>query len=771
MRALRDRDYRQHLLERFGFLPATLRATTPGALWFHAVSVGEVLCALSLIRRVKQSQPRRRVYLSCGTVAGRRVAEQKLHGLASGVFYAPLDYRFAVRKVLRALQPSVVVVLETEIWPNLYREARRAGAGLLIVNGRISDRSLPRYRWCRWLFSEVLKLPQAILVQGPSMAERFRCLGAPSQRVIEAGNLKFDFDPEAVPPPPEVHGLIEQLQPDRVWIAASTMPPLGSSDPDEDDAVLDAFEHLAARHPRLLLILAPRRPERFELVASKLAERRLNWVRRSSLRGCETLSLPGVLLLDSIGELAGVYRFADVVFVGGSLARRGGHNVLEPAFFGSAVVVGPHNENFAEIVEEFRRENAIVVIERPEELGDAIAQLLNDDQKRKALGERARNLANRRRGATERALRWIEQLSRQSIFVLPPCWAGRVALRPATWLWTLGSELKKRIDLLRQKRLGTPVVSVGGLTVGGAGKTPLVLALCRWLCEASIRPAVLTRGYRRRKTRPVIARPGQEVDPVLTGDESQLLIKSGCASVGISADRYRVGRELEVSLKPDLFLLDDGFQHWRLARDLDIVLVDALDPAGGGALVPLGRLREGLDALRRAHVVVITRCREDRPIEGIEQLVRKYNPHVPIYHARVVARDWWNAIDEQPLPLAQLSRYRVYAFCGLARPASFWASLEELDLQVSGRRAFPDHHRYGVRDLRELAAAAHRAKAEVLVTTEKDLVNLCPDFPRYLAGMPLYCLRIDIELEEREELVSRIAALVREKERSRVKLV
>ena len=183
--------------ERFGFLPPSFKPTGPGSFWFHAVSVGEVLSAVELIRRVRSIQPHAEIFVSVSTLAGREVADRRLAGLANGVFYAPLDYRSVIRRVLRRIRPAVVVVLETEIWPNLYRESKRAGASLMVVNGRISDRALPRYKRWSGFFKHVLRWPDAILVQSEQDRERYLMAGAPEDRVRVAGNLKYDFTPPA----------------------------------------------------------------------------------------------------------------------------------------------------------------------------------------------------------------------------------------------------------------------------------------------------------------------------------------------------------------------------------------------------------------------------------------------------------------------------------------------------------------------------------------------------------------------------------------------
>ncbi len=237
--ALRPR-YLATLGERFGWLPRSLNQTAAGGIWLHAVSVGEVLSIGELVKRLRDEMPSIPVFISVGTLAGRAMAEQKLSRLVDGVFYAPLDFAFVVRRFLRRVRPSVVVVTETEIWPNLYREVKRAKCGLIVVNGRISDRAAPSYRRWRWFFRHVLRWPDLILAQTPEIAARYIDSGAAAEKVLIGGNLKYDVQPAE--PPAEVIAFLDRLAPERVWIAASTMPP------DEDDVVIGAFRALATQH-------------------------------------------------------------------------------------------------------------------------------------------------------------------------------------------------------------------------------------------------------------------------------------------------------------------------------------------------------------------------------------------------------------------------------------------------------------------------------------------------------------------------------------------
>jgi 3-deoxy-D-manno-octulosonic-acid transferase len=741
LRAIRDHRYLGTLGERLGFLPASFRETAAGAVWLHAVSVGEVLSSVELVRRLRAELPMARVYVSTATLAGRSVAEERLRGLAAGVFYAPLDYCFAVRRVLRALRPRLVVVMETEIWPNLYREAKRAGCGLVIVNGRISDRAMPRYRRLARFFSQILGLADAILVQTAVSLERYLELGAPAVRTRLAGNLKYDFAPKQAQVPAAIEDLIACVKPAEVWIAASTMPPAEPGDPDEDDAVIGAFGELAAAHPGLLLILAPRRPERFDTAAGKLAQAGVPFVRRSELTPGGSVALPGVLLLDSIGELSSLFGLAQVVFMGGTLAHRGGHNILEPAFFARPVIIGPHMENFPEIAAAFRAVGAVLEVEAPSGLVRAVGTLLANPPQRERIGTAARTIAESERGATGRA---VDELRDQYWRALP------VPKRPAPldlllWplarLWAVGAAVKTARDLSRQATLDTPVISVGGLAVGGTGKSPLVLWLAQRLSERGYRPSILTRGYRRQSGPPqTVLGPGETAPIAVTGDEAQVYVRVGLGPVGIGAGRAAAGRLIEQQYHPGVFILDDGFQHHRLARCLDIVTLDALDPFAGGDVLPRGRLREGPSGLGRAGLVLVTRLAKGGRADALVAAVRLHNPSVPLFTSCVVP---------EPLEI----QGRAGAFCGLGNPEAFWQTLEQAGVHPEFLRAFADHHRYTREELRALAR-----DVDVLVTTEKDFMNLPEGWSDAIAPVCLVEVKIRIEIDQEEEFLAVVEA-------------
>jgi tetraacyldisaccharide 4'-kinase len=736
------------LTERLGFLPAAIQTTGTGAIWFHAVSVGEVLSAAELIRALRAAHPRTRMYVSTTTLAGRATADQKLEGLADGVFFAPLDYRSAVRRVLRRLRPAAVVVLETEIWPNLYRESKRAGAWLILVNGRISDRALPRYRRWRWFFRHALRCADMIYAQSAEDEHRFVAAGARLDHVQVAGNLKYDFTPPTDGMALTIREFLEETKPTKIWIAASTMPPADATDVDEDDVVLAAFKEVS--RPGLLLILAPRRPERFDLVAGKLKRAGILFVRRTDLR---PLALPGVMLVDSIGDLAALFEKADVVFMGGTLARRGGHNILEPAYFAKPVIVGPHMENFAAVAREFHAAEAVEKIEDSGALKTAVARLLDDPGE---LGARARDLAMSKRGVVDRLAKEVWEACSNGVPNPPRTLLARVTLTPLSWCWAAGHRANMARQKAQRRSLSTRVVSIGGLTMGGTGKSPMVAHLARRLRERGRNPAILTRGYHRKAHDPLVVVPrGEKASIALTGDEGQLYVQAGDAHVGIGANRYESGRRIEETLSPDLFILDDGFQHIKLARDRDIVMIDALDPFGGG-MFPLGRRREPLKSLARASAIVITRVEEGRDVAGLRLCVRQFNPEAPIFVSRIAPREWIDYESKVSMPAGDFKAGPVAAFCGLGNPRAFWQTLDDLGIEVAFRWAFSDHHHYRPAELERLAKQAAHLGASTLVTTEKDMINLCDHAPAIVAPSKLLWLRIGIEIDREEEFLQHI---------------
>jgi 3-deoxy-D-manno-octulosonic-acid transferase len=401
---LRLGKYRAGLAERLGRVPARIRvgAELP-VLWVHAVSVGEVLAIAPLVGEMRAQGFR--VVVSTTTHTGQKLARDKFG--AENVFYFPIDLGVCIGPYLRALRPRLVVLAETEFWPNFLRLARASGARLAVVNARISDRSLPRYRRWKGLLRRALEPVDLFLAQSELDAERLREVGAAAGRVEVTGNLKFDASPPVENEAVAALGL-------RLLATSGPILVAGSTVEDEEEYVLQAFRMVAGEYPSAVLVLAPRHRERFEAVARLLSEKRFGWVRRSELNsgkpGGEELG-GKVVLLDTLGELAAVYRYANVAFVGGSLVARGGHNILEPAFFGRPILVGPHTENFRDVVACFEKRRAVVRC-TTKNLGITCVLLLREAAEREALGQRAQQVLLEERGATARTVEHLLRLAR-----------------------------------------------------------------------------------------------------------------------------------------------------------------------------------------------------------------------------------------------------------------------------------------------------------------------------------------------------------------------
>jgi 3-deoxy-D-manno-octulosonic-acid transferase len=391
--------YREGLLERLGQVPDRFKDGGQRAIWVHAVSVGEVLAVSQLIQRIQKRFPQYRLVISTTTTTGQKLARERFG--SDCTFYFPIDFAFSVRRYLLALRPQLVVIAETELWPNFLRLSKQAGARLAVVNARISDRSWSGYRWIRPWLKPALACVDCFLAQTEEDRGRLVDIGVSADRVQVSGNLKFDV---SLPPEPEIvaslRSAFERSGTGPVIVAGSTME-------GEEPLLLRAFEIIRGSRPKATMILAPRHPQRFQQVADLVSSLGIPCWRRSLWSG-EDLS-GTVLLLDTMGELAAVYAIAHVAFVGGSLSEHGGHNILEPAQHGVPVIVGPHYENFREIVNSFRAADSVRVV-GPAELPLVLVELLANEAERQALGRRGLEAVRRQSGATEKTLAALENL-------------------------------------------------------------------------------------------------------------------------------------------------------------------------------------------------------------------------------------------------------------------------------------------------------------------------------------------------------------------------
>jgi 3-deoxy-D-manno-octulosonic-acid transferase len=408
--AFRHGKYVVGFRERLGQLSGIETQSRP-VVWIHCVSVGESQAARPLVSGLRQRYPNHVLVISTTTLTGQNLARELFKSEAAKVFYFPFDWRWTVRRALKAINPSAVLIMETELWPSFLHEAHRQQIPVAIVNGRISHQSFRRYKWISRFVSRVLKCLSVGIMQTEVDAERIRSLGLPASKVFVAGNLKFDAGTM-----PSSNTLADELQKRfniddeaQLILAASTHAP-------EERVMLEAFQRLRTGvSQNIRLLLAPRRPERFADVASLLDSSGLTWTRRSNPLSPIDQTCDAILL-DTIGELPAIYSLAAVVFVGGSIANNGGHNILEPAAVGAAIVTGPHTYNFAGIVTVFAKNQAIIQLpvlsegQAVKALWNVFRELLTDSQRRRDLGQRAKQLVEQNQGATERTLDLLDSL-------------------------------------------------------------------------------------------------------------------------------------------------------------------------------------------------------------------------------------------------------------------------------------------------------------------------------------------------------------------------
>lgn len=411
--ALRHGKYVAGFRERLGTLSP---ATGQPLIWIHCVSVGETQAARPLVLELKKQLPNYRIAISTTTLTGQNLAQEIFKNDAEKIFYFPFDWRRTVRRTLKALEPKAVLIMETELWPGFLRECEEQQIPVVVLNGRLSERSFRRYRLFRGFMSRVLRGVSLAIMQTEADAARLRLLGIAAEKVQVSGSLKFDAGML-----PLNDALTNELRERFNFTADSPLILAASTHAPEERIVIEAFKRLIAHTvPTARLLIAPRHPERFAEVAALIEASGLPWSRRSAPEKSSDRTAR-IVLLDTIGELQSVYSLATVVFVGGSIAKTGGHNILEPAAVGACILTGAHTYNFREIVERFVRAEAVVQLPAmPDsdtvlELEKLFAVFLTDPDKRRLLGERAKQLVNQNRGATERTMKLLNELLANSV--------------------------------------------------------------------------------------------------------------------------------------------------------------------------------------------------------------------------------------------------------------------------------------------------------------------------------------------------------------------
>lgn len=420
--ACRSRKYITGLAQRLGRIPKLDSSTAP-LIWLHCVSVGETEAARPLVRALRERLPSHRLVVSTTTVTGQTVARQAFAKDATAIFYFPIDWSWTVRRVLTALKPTAILIMETELWPNLMRESRKRSIPVALINGRISPTSFRRYRKIRAFMRRVLDDLAVASMQSDEDAQRISALGLAEARIRQAGNMKFD----SAPPSATDDNLTAELRRRYGFNSGQPLIVAASTHSPEEIVAIKSFKTVRDNNRTARLLIAPRHPERFEEVAKLIADSGFEWSRRSAnLAPGDSTS--AIILLDSIGELRATFQFADIAFIGGSLIPHGGQNVLEPAAQGVCVVTGVHTHNFSAITRALLAEDALIqlpelsIAEAPGTLARTINELLGDGIRRQGIGKRARDVCTQNRGATRQTVELIVNLleaSSQTSQILP----------------------------------------------------------------------------------------------------------------------------------------------------------------------------------------------------------------------------------------------------------------------------------------------------------------------------------------------------------------
>ncbi len=799
IRAIRERGFVERIRQCLGFVPeeALEKVAKKNCIWVHAASVGEVVAASPLIKEFRREFPKNPILLSVVTTNGYEMANRIIKD-ADSIIYFPLDLPFLAAHMVRRVTPRVFLPVETELWPNFLKACRGMRIPVMMVNGRISDKSVKRYHHLHSLLDDMISTVTKFAMQSPIDAEYIIRLGANPNLVIVTGNTKFDQTYTDVSPE-EKEQLIDEMglqDKDGIFLA-------GSTHRGEEEPVLKAFRAIREKFPRARLIIAPRELLRTREVIAICHRAGFRTARRTEL-----LEKPStehdIVVLDTIGELGKIYSVGDVIYVGGSLIAHGGHNILEPAAHGKAIVVGFNMFNFKETHALFTKRNAVITVSDSDELTKAVVRLFSDTAERQRMERETFAICSENKGAARRSAVLLHEMldmvearrlasgqikstdkvenfqtyfyhlihSRDGhgflmqmmiavLYLFSLIYGGLVNLKLAGY----------KAGVFQKKRLGCYVISLGNITVGGTGKTPTAQRLAREIRELGYRVVILNRGYRAKwKGEVGIVSDGRELhmNPAEAGDEAFMLAKHlPDVPVLIGPERYVTGSYAIEHFGAEVAILDDGYQHWQLERDLDILLVDAVNVFGNGYMLPRGTLREPMSHIDRADVCLLTKVDQatETSRQYIRTVVREENDHAIIVESIHQPRrfielsDWHARIDSDGIDISQMKGKRVMAVSAIGNPASFEQTLSNLGAVVIESLRFPDHHDYTIAEMRDVADQATLLDAEAVVITEKDAVKVPLETKDMIEGklnyhIPIYVVSVEVTFQDGEDILT-----------------
>ncbi len=757
VRAVREKGFVERIKQSLGFFPkhALDKVEKKDCIWVHAASVGEIVATSPLIKEFRREFPKSPILVSVVTTSGYEMANRIIKD-ADAIIYFPLDLPWLAGHVLRRIRPRVYLPVETELWPNFLKTARELHVPVMMVNGRIID------------------------------ADYIKRLGAPPELVTITGNTKFDQTYTNVSAEEKQKILREMCLTDNEGIFLA-----GSTHRGEEEPVLQAFAAVRRRHPGAKLVIAPRELLRTMEVTHICKRAGFRVATRTELQK-EPQEGVDIVILDTIGELGRVYSIGDVVYVGGSLVPHGGHNILEPAAHGKAIIVGHHMFNFKDTYALFKNRDACITVKSGKELTDAVVRLFDDPAHRERMERETLAIVDENKGASRKSAILLHEMldkyesaaenlthvrSTQKIANLQTYFIDLVHSKEVHGVflhlllavlyvfsliyrqlvnWKLaGYEL----GIFRRKKLGCFVISLGNVTVGGTGKTPTAQRLARDIRDMGYRVVILNRGYRAKWHGEVgIVSDGKRLhmDAAEAGDEAYMLAKHlPNVPVLIGAERAITGQYAIDHFGAEVAILDDGYQHWQLARDMDILLVDAVNVFGNGYILPRGTLREPISHVGRADVCLLTKV--DQAAAGsrdyIRKTVKKYNDHALIVESIHQPRcfisldEWYENIASEGIDVSEMAGKRVVAVSAIGNPASFEQTLSDLGAVIIESLRYPDHHDYAEREMRDVLEQAEAKGAEAIVITEKDAVKIPTEVVQAKWPIPVYVICVEVTFQ------------------------
>lgn len=768
-------------------------------IWIHGASVGEIVATSPLVKQIRKEMPERPILVSAFTVGGYNMAKQIIPE-ADAIIYFPLDLPFVAESLVKRIHPGVFMPVETELWPNFLRAIRERHIPVMMVNGRISEKSVKSYRYLYGIWDDMLNTVTRFCMQSSIDAEYITHLGADREKIFVTGNTKFDQTYAEVTP--------DDLEKYREELGIGNAYPVivaGSTHPGEEKILFQAFQNVRKEYPEARLVIAPRKTTRADEITKLASSYGYETGYRSIMKTQDgSREHYPVLLIDTIGELGRIYAIGDVVFVGGSFSNTGGHNVLEPAAHAKPIIVGPSMQNFKDSYALLSKVKACKMVNNITELTSEFLDIIKNDERRKAMGAASIQVIKENRGADVRSIQYLKNLLDLTAvpakeypvypintrnltdeggarlrhgdaviqYILQLAygpetpffgWLLLALLRGMSYLYEFGVSCKLTMynsGIMRKEKLPCCVISIGNITVGGTGKTPTAQKMAAIVKAMGYRVVILNRGYRSHWGKEIgVVSNGEKIFMTAyeAGDEAYLMAKTlPGIPVIIGKNRAVTGRYAVEKMNAEVIIMDDGYQHWQLERDLDVVLVDTLNMFGNGCVLPRGTLREPLENLNRGDIFLLTKTDQSSRLSRIQlrNTIAKYNAGAPVvesvHHPKnfVEIADWYKGISNNYRDLEELRGKDVMVFSAIGNPSSFEQTLSSIGLNILEAVRYPDHHDYGMLEMQYINERASSLKAVAMVATAKDAVKIPTEFIYSDREIPLYILNMDICITE-----------------------